>query len=145
MAKLETESFGTLHYENDDVIWFPHGLIGFEQEKCFVAVERPRTKPVIFLQSILDKKVFFLTIPLNIADQQYELNLDDRCRKILGLEKDLQPDLLCLALLYVPDNGPPAANLHEPIIINRTTRAGMHLIRNDSRYSAQHSLNMVFA
>ena len=53
MPVLESPSLGPLEYRDEDVIRFPLGLPGFEQESLFLLVSRPDDAPVVYLQSVL--------------------------------------------------------------------------------------------
>lgn len=140
MNILKTHSFGTLEYGEDDLIRFPEGIPGFENEKLFIAVERPREKPVIFLQSAVREELFFITLPIESIDDSYELQLSEEDETLLGGSDPGSEELMCLALVCFPDEGVPTANLLGPLVIHRDTQIGVQAIRNDARYSASHPL-----
>jgi len=54
----------------------------------------------------------------------------------------LDGDVLCLAIITVPEGKPPTANLMAPLIVNRKTRLALQAIQVDSAYSHQHALPM---
>ncbi len=140
MKQIHTHSFGTLEYHDEEVIRFPAGLPGFGTEKQFLAIERIHDKPVIFLQSLGRPDLFFITLPIEIIDPEYELQLSDEDLEMLG-EKEPEPaDLICLALICLPEQGDCTANLLGPIVISRQRQVGLQAIRNDSRYSVTYPL-----
>lgn len=146
MPVLESPSLGPLEYRDEDVIRFPLGLPGFEQESLFLLVSRPEDAPVVCLQSVQTPGLFFLAISVELLDGTYELQLLDEYRLALGLmNSNAQPgsslDLSCLALLCIPEGGGvPTANLAGPIVIHRENRLGVQAIREDARYATQHGL-----
>ena len=140
MKQIHTSSFGILEYGDAEVIRFPAGLPGFGAEKQFLAIERIHDKPVVFLQSVDRSDLFFIALPIEIIDPEYELQLSDDDLEILE-EKEPEPaDLICLALVCLPEQGECTANLLGPIVISRQRQIGVQAVRNDSRYSATYPL-----
>jgi flagellar assembly factor FliW len=78
------------------------------------------------------------------VDPGYEMGLIQDDRELLGLEGSRQPEagpeVLCLAILTAPPDGPPTANLLAPVVINLATRVGVQAVRADARYSHRHRL-----
>jgi flagellar assembly factor FliW len=144
MPELHTRRFGALSYDLSAVVTFPGGLPGFENETRFVLVEQPDLAPVVCLQSIDTPELCFLASPVAAFVPGYELNIsrEDLDRLELDPEDPLQPgpDLLCLAILCAPENGPVTANLLAPVVIHLPTRRAVQAVRTDSRYSHQHAI-----
>jgi flagellar assembly factor FliW len=139
---LESASLGTVEYAENDLIHFPLGLPGFEDQRIFLPISRPGEAPLLYLHSAISSDLFFLAIPVELVDPNYEVKLLEEYRAVLGLNDVAGPatDLLCLAVLCVPDEGPATANLLGPIVIHQTNRIGVQAIRDDARYSARHEL-----
>ncbi len=66
-------------------------------------VEIPAQKPLVYLQSLTNPEVCFVSLPVFIVDSGFRLHLSDDERSILQLNGDGDPtigvDVLCLALL----------------------------------------------
>ncbi|MCX6595109.1 MAG: flagellar assembly protein FliW [Acidobacteria bacterium] len=137
--RIETNSFGPIDCADADIIHFPQGLPGFEYEKAFVAIERPQSQPVVFLQSVTSPGLFFVTLPVETIDRGYQLKLSDEYRRILGVT-DMARDLLSLAIVCMPDAGVPTANLLGPIVVHRQDRVAVQAVRDDAVYSAAEPL-----
>ncbi len=140
MKTLSTQTFGTVRFEEDKVFCFPRGLPGFETENQFLLIENPMHSPVLFLQSTSREDLFFITLPVKSIDSDYDLQLSEEDRIALGISTSKAEDLMCLALICLPDDGPPTANLLGPIVLCRTTGQGVQAIRDDARYSVVHHL-----
>jgi len=142
MPKTDTRLFGALEYEESWVVSFPFGLPGFEQETRFVLLERPEWSPVVFLQSLLHAPLCFLAAPIAVLDPSYSVSVTWEDLERLGLRNEEQPipglQVLSLALLCAPENGPWTANLLAPVVINLQTRIAVQAVRTDARYSHQH-------
>ncbi|HEU0119376.1 MAG TPA: flagellar assembly protein FliW [Bryobacteraceae bacterium] len=140
MPSISTKQFGIIQFDEEDVFDFPHGLPGFEQERRFLCVERPALRPVVFLQSLEHPDLCFITLPAQSVDPGYSLEVGPEERTLLGLAAAGNPvweqSLACLAIVCLPADGAPTANLLGPVVLSRETRRGVQAVRDDCRYSA---------
>jgi flagellar assembly factor FliW len=143
MPVLETTHFGKLSYETDSELEFPVGLPGFDDRKRFVAVRFVENDPLIYLQSIEDPALCFITMPILAADPQYRLKLTGEDLGYLGLNSARQPrigdDVLCLTVLSIRESG-PTANLLAPIVVNLRNRKAVQAVAPESHYPHQFAL-----
>lgn len=97
--------------------------------------------PFVFLQSLSDLNLSFVTLPVDRLEESYELALSRDDLTQLGAEKLPEPaGILCLAILQLNPGG-AAANLAAPIVIALSKRRGTQAIRQDRRYSASHAVH----
>jgi len=140
----QTRYFGTLEYHDDAVLEFPAGLPAFEHERRFLAVQQPFNAPLVFLQSLADPKLCFVTLPVQAICAGYGLSIAPEDLEILGLPDGQQPvigrDVLCLAILSFVENALPTANLLAPVVVNLQTRIARQTIQTDTRYSHRERL-----
>jgi len=143
MTLLETKHFGKLSYEADSELDFPLGLPGFEDRKRFVAVHFVENDPLIYLQSLEDPALCFITMPVLAIDPQYRLNVSGEDLGRLGLNSARQPrvgdDVMCLSVLSISETG-PTANLLAPILLNLRNRKALQAVAPGSDYSHQFAL-----
>ena len=142
MAKCHTKYFGEMTYDEGAVWRFPAGLPGFEAEREFLPIEQPATRPLIYLQSLSDRDICFVGLPVQILDSSYRLDMADEDRELIGLspEFELGPStngVLCVALISVRESG-TTANLMAPVIANLDTGRAVQAISLSGRYSHQH-------
>jgi flagellar assembly factor FliW len=144
MRTLNTERFGTLHFEDERVIDFPLGLPGFEGESAFLLVETEAMRPIVFLQSIATPSLSFAMVPVSLVDSGYRLRMTSQDRQVLGLESDAEAvigsEVLCFGILCANDGTAPTVNLLGPIVVDQKRRLGVQAVREDTLYSAQHEL-----
>jgi flagellar assembly factor FliW len=144
MPQILTKYFGTIDYDDENVIRFPSGLPSFEEESRFLVIAPADRAPLVFLQSMRQPGLCFLTLPILVIDPHYHLEMTAQDLESIELDTGRQPaireDVECLAVLVAPEDGPPSANLLAPIVINRRTRLGTQAVRLDSVYSHQHQL-----
>ena len=143
MPSFDTQNFGTVEYEGNSAVEFPQGLPGFEERRRFVALTFPDSKPLVFLQSLEDRSLCFVTLPVLSIDQHYRLEVCEEDLARLGLAPEQQPrigkEVACLAVLTLQESG-PTANLLAPIVVNIGTLKAVQAIAPESGYSHQHAL-----
>jgi flagellar assembly factor FliW len=122
------------------ILEFPAGLPGFEDRKRFGVIERANVAPIVLLQSLDLPDLCFLAAPVAAIDPAYQLDVSSEDLARLGLERQ-NDQLVCLAILSAPENGPLTANLLAPVVIEPRTRRAVQAVRMDSRYSHQHPLD----
>ena len=143
MPVLETKHFGKLSYETDSELEFPLGLPGFDERKRFVAVHFVENDPLIYLQSLEDPALCFITMPILAVDPRYRLKVSGEDLGHLGLSSIRQPrigdDVLCLSVLSLRETG-PTANLLAPIVVNLRNRKAVQAVALESDYPHQFAL-----
>jgi flagellar assembly factor FliW len=144
MLSAETRNFGVIQFSDDSVFDFLEGLPGFEDQRQFVLLEQPGTRPLVFLQSLSTAGLCFIAVPVKVAKSDYELCLPPEELASLDLNPGRQPEIgtevLCLAIVSLQENRPPTVNLLAPLVINLRTRRGIQAVQADSLYSHQHPL-----
>jgi flagellar assembly factor FliW len=143
MASFDSTSFGRLAYKPDSIVEFPNGLPGFEERRQFLVVTFPHTEPLVFLQSLEDAGLCFVTLPVLSIDRQYHLEMNEDDLKSVGLAARRQPrigaDVACLAVLTLQRSG-TTANLLAPVVINIRNLKAVQAIAQGCGYSHQHVL-----
>ena len=144
MEKLASTQFGVLIYLPEQVVHFSRGLPAFDLEKRFLPVENAATAPIVFLQSLSNPDLAFITLPAQVIEAGYRLTMSPEDMAALELAPDSQPeiggDVLCLAIVTIVEEGEPTANLMAPVVINLRTRQALQAIRPDAEYSHQHPI-----
>jgi len=143
MAFVQTKYFGTLSYAADSEFDFPRGVPGFEDCRKFLMVTLPESAPLVFLQSLEDPALCFITIPIFSVDPNYRLSVSTEDLRQLSLSPERQPrmgeEVLCLVVVSVQESG-PTFNLLAPIVVNISNRTGVQAIAQGIGYSHQHVL-----
>lgn len=143
MPSLNTNYFGTISYDPEAVIEFPRGLPGFDDRQRFVALQFEDSRPLVFLQSVEDAGLCFITLPILAIDPHYQLRVSSEDREQIGLPLgrplDIGADALCLAVIAIRENG-PTANLLGPIVVNLRNQKAVQAVDPESGYSHQYTL-----
>jgi flagellar assembly factor FliW len=144
MLYIETRHFGMIQSREDSVFDFPDGLPGFEDQRQFLLLERPDSRPVVFMQSLSAPGLCFITVPVRVAEPEYQLCMPPEELAFLDVDTGRQPDIgqdvLCLAIVSLQEGQTPTVNLLSPLVINIRTRRCIQSIQADSGYSHQHPL-----
>jgi flagellar assembly factor FliW len=145
MPNFETKNFGQIDYEESSIVVFPAGLPGFEGRRQFLAVHFQESAPLVFLQSVEDPGLCFVTLPVGAVDSGYQLRVSGEDLEIIGLNAGRQPsirsEVLCLAVVSIREAG-PTANLLAPVVVNLKNRLAVQAVAQDSSYSHQHTLTV---
>ena len=140
---METKNFGKISFEPESELEFPGGLPGFDDRKRFVAVRFVESDPLVYLQSLEDPGLCFITMPILAVDPKYRLKVSGEDLEQVGLPAARQPrigdDVLCLTVLSVRETG-PTANLLAPVVINLRSRKAVQAVAQEPGYSHQHVL-----
>ncbi|MGA3023519.1 MAG: flagellar assembly protein FliW [Bryobacteraceae bacterium] len=141
MSEIQTKYFGNISLDAGTVIEFPLGLPAFERERAFLAIEHPRTAPLVLLQSVSTPHLCFLAVPVFEVDPCYRLQISADDRAVLGLDETGDPaigaDVAALALVAVRQDGQISANFMSPVVVNRANRRAVQAVRWDGAYSHQ--------
>lgn len=143
MPVLDTRYFGPIPYREEAAIVFPGGLPGFEERRRFLALSFPQREPLVFLQSVEDAALCFITLPALAVDPAYRLEMSREDLVLAGLPPGAQPrigdDVLCLAVISLPEGG-ATANLLAPVVVNLRNLRAVQAVAPHASYSHQQPL-----
>lgn len=140
--KAETKFFGTIDIEDDKIIHFPNGIIGFENLKTFALIydsEREERSNISWLQSMEEPLMVLPVInPIDITENYTPL-IEDELMKNIGDPADA--DVLILVSMSIPsDLTKMTANLKGPFIINTVERKAMQVIVENEDYDVKYNV-----
>jgi flagellar assembly factor FliW len=142
MPVVETKNFGRVEYAADTVIEFPRGLPGFESRRGFLPLHQSENDPLVFLQSLEEPALCFVTVPVLVVDPAYRLDAEAEDLALVGLPPGrprLGADVLCLAVVSLREDG-PTANLLAPVVVNLANRRAVQAVSAACGYSHRHPL-----
>ena len=138
----ETKFFGTIDIEDDKIIHFPMGIIGFENLKNFALIfdsEREERSKISWLQSMEEPMMVLPVInPIDIMED-YSPVIEDELVKIIGDPADA--DILIFVSMSIPsDITKMTVNLKAPFIINTVDRKAMQVIVENQDYPVKYEV-----
>lgn len=119
--------------QDDTILSFPRGLVGFPQLTSFRLFEPQDGYPIKFLQAVDRDGVSFTCIDVQAIKPDYVVPLSDEDAQALAIH---QPsDALILALLAIPEDPKKmTANLAGPLVINVKTLQARQVVLNIDHY-----------
>ncbi|WP_455714564.1 flagellar assembly protein FliW [Anaerosporobacter sp.] len=138
---INTRCFGEINLDENKIITFESGLMGFEQYKRFTIlynIEDEKSK-ISWLQSVEEPSLALPIVTPGIVKEDYNPTVEDEVLKPLG---ELTDDnlIVFLALTVPSDIKKTTANLKAPIIINGDTRKGCQIIVENADYVVKYNV-----
>ncbi len=137
---IDSDKLGPLEAQEDQIITFCQGLLGFGGPKRFVLLARPETSPFLLLQCVDQPDLALVVAEVSTLVGKLQLN---RINSTLAELKAQSPeDLQVFAVLTIPPGRPgeATANLVSPILINPRRRLGKQVVLENTQYTHQHRL-----
>jgi len=139
MSIVKTTRFGEVEYNDDEVVYFQKGILGFERDIKFLLIKLDLESPFAFLQSLETPELTFVVAEPFSFFQEYEFDLADSVKEELAIEKF--EDIAIWSILTIPENFQKTTiNLLAPIIINVEKRIAKQIVLNDPKYSIKSPL-----
>lgn len=136
--KLDTKNFGIIEFDDSEIICFPDGLPGFENDKQFIILNHPDSdSPFKWLQSVDNTDLAFVIINPFLFKPDYEFDIPKHILEKLKIKEE--KEVLVYSIVVVPEDiTKMTANLLGPIIINSKEKLGKQIIVDDNRYKTKH-------
>ena len=136
--QILTKLFGEIIIDDDKIIQFPNGIIGFPDLTEFTLVhdEEKGTESIHWLQSIQEPAFAMPVIDPLIVCPDYNPEADDELLNILG--EIVPEELLVLVTVTVPkDLTQMSVNLKGPIVINAAEKKALQIIVEGEEYQVK--------
>lgn len=141
--KVETKWFGIIDIEEDKILTFDKGIIGFEDFKNYTIIfdaEKEDETNIMWLQSMDEPTLALPVMKPEMVYPEYDPIVEDEIINSLGSNIQ-EAHLLVLCTLTVPsDLTKMTCNLKAPVIINIDTRKGVQLIADNSDYQVRYPI-----
>lgn len=113
--------------KRDNVILFPHGLIGFPGLNRFQVVSGEEENPFALLLSDERETMRFPMIDPLMIRPDYEIALSPEEIEELEIESRADVDVFAMVVLPAGD-GEATVNLRAPLLISRTNNVGVQIL-----------------
>ncbi len=122
---------------NGAKMFFPEGIIGFEDHKEYRIVKEKSKEPFLWLQSQNDPEINFIIIDPLEFKQTYNPVLAEPDK--LALQISDVDECLCYVIVYVPQGSDQiTANLLAPLMVNKQKNICRQVVLQEQDYSVQH-------
>jgi flagellar assembly factor FliW len=140
--RVESRKFNTVfEMEDEKVIQFPFGLIGFAEEKEFILLEREQSPRIAWLQSV---KTPELALPVVSGHELGEDYPDVPLESALYADRvsPIGDDTALMVVLTCQSGMAPTINMMSPIVVDAKTRTGAQLILQGTRFASREVLTL---
>lgn len=128
---LHTTHLGDIEYSDSDVIHFPVGIPGFEDQDAYIIVPSGDIEfPFSTLQSVKNNDLAFIVTDPFLFVENYDFEIEDADAMLLNIksEADLE-NIIALTMVTIPENVEDTTiNIMAPIIINNDKKIAKQVL-----------------
>jgi flagellar assembly factor FliW len=128
--RLKTTQFGELELEEENIVNFPEGLIGFEEYKKFIIISDKELDPLLWLLSIEDPEIEFPILNPKLFFASYNP---------VGISESENVVLFSIVTLK-KDMTEITTNLKGPLVVDFKKREGKQVILDSDQFHANHKI-----
>lgn len=135
--EIETTRFGRMEVDDERIIVFPKGLLGFPEHQRYALIQTGEENYFFWLQSLDDPNLAFVITDPGIFFKDYQFALKEETQEELGLTD------MSFAQLFVICNKVGdwlTGNLQGPLVVNAQNRAGHQVVLNDKKWTTRQPL-----
>ncbi len=140
--KINSTRFGSLEIQDQDLLYFPEGLVGFAAHKRFFIYNREQNRPFFWLHSVDNPNLAFVICDPQLFFPDYRVSVRKEELSLLNV-KDPQDVIVCVLISITREPFRMSANLQGPLVINTASRTGKQLVLVDGSYGTRHELEFV--
>ncbi len=139
---IKTKYFGEVDLDEEKVITFEQGIMGFEECKKYTIlydVDEGDQATISWFQSLEEPGLALPVISPLLVKADYNPTVEDEVLKPLG--EITEENLVILLTLTVPEDlTKMSANLKAPFVINTDTRKGCQIIVENPDYAIKYNV-----
>ncbi len=137
VLELQTK-LGALQVDEDKIIHFPVGILGFSEYNRYVVVEQENSA-FSFLQSVDEPDLSFVIMMPELVCADYSVHLSSD--EIGLLEISSPEDGKVYGIVTIPENvAEMTVNLQAPVIINTKNMGGAQFVIQGDTYHTRHNV-----
>jgi flagellar assembly factor FliW len=137
---LRSRSLGEFEVQEDSILYFPDGLLGFEELKRYILVEVEEFRPFFWLLSVEEPEIgFAISDPQLFHRIHYEVPLSEADRDVLDLQGG--DTISVFVIVSILEGGRRiCANLKGPVVLNTRNRLGKQVVIYSPSYSVRQGI-----
>lgn len=137
---LRSNTIGEIEVQDDAVLFFPDGLVGFSELNHYILADVEEFRPFLWLLSVDEPDIgFAIADPQLFYNDRYEVTLSEADRDVL----DLQPGdtVSIFVIVSISEGGKRiTANLKGPVVLNARNRLCKQLVVYSPAYSIRQNV-----
>jgi len=128
---INTSRFGRVELQDNDVLTFPEGLLGFADLRQFVLLDDPSDEIFAWLQSCESPQIAFPVLEPELFSESYKVTLTKSDLEALKLQS--QAKARYFSIVTIPDDPTQmTANLKAPIVVNVSEKIARQCVLQDN-------------
>ena len=136
---IKTKFLGEVEINEDDIIVFPDGILGFEESRKFINLDIPENEFFKILQDVEREYVSFIVTDPWKFKEDYDMEVPDN--ELLKINIRKKEQIAMLNIVTLSDVFEKSTmNLLAPVIVNTENRIGKQYVLNNVGYSTKYPL-----
>lgn len=128
---IQTTRFGQVEIQDDDILKFTEGILGFAELRKFVLLDDPTDDIFAWLQSCEEPAIAFPVLEPELFSDTYKVSLAKTDFEALKMTDIGNARLLCI--VTIPDDPTlMTANLKAPVVIHISQRLARQCVLQDN-------------
>src|SRR5688572_6202962 len=134
---IETTRFGSLSVEEERIITFPSGLLGFPDHTRFALIQTGEENYFFWLQAVDEPNLAFVVTDPTIFFKDYEVPVREETIDELQLT---EPNCMQTFVICNKSGDWLTGNLLGPIVVNAANRLAMQVVLTDKKWTTRQPL-----
>ncbi len=135
--EIETSRFGRLSVEDERIITFPNGLLGFPEHTRFALIQTGEENYFFWLQAVEEPNLAFVVTDPGIFFKDYHVPVRDEARQELKLTDDAHAQ--CFVICNKVGDW-LTGNLLGPILVNAQNRLAQQVVLTEKKWTTRQPL-----
>ena len=138
--EIVSSRFGRLSVDDDRIITFPSGVLGFPDHRQFALIQTSQENYFFWLQSVEDESLAFVVTDPSIFFKDYEVPLREETRTelLVGEVATVQCFVICNKV-----GEWLTGNLLGPIVVNAENRLAQQVVLTEKKWTTRQPLMML--
>ncbi|MDZ7289502.1 MAG: flagellar assembly protein FliW [candidate division KSB1 bacterium] len=137
--EIHHPALGVISFNENEVITFPLGLLGFLKFKRYLLLRTEQSEPFVWMVCVDNPDLYFPLLDPQHFCSNYNPNITKRDLNELSAENPQSLQMYSIVTVQ-QDTRMTTANLSGPILINWKHKIGKQLVLLDDRYSTKHRI-----
>ena len=135
--EIDTTRFGRMAVDDERIINFPRGLLGFPEHKRFALIQTGDENYFFWLQSIDEPSLAFVVTDPSIFFKDYQFPVKEETQQALALT-----DMGFVQIFVICNKVGQwlTGNLQGPLVVNAQNRLGEQVVLNDKKWTTRQPL-----
>jgi len=135
--EIESTRFGRLEVDDERIITFPQGLLGFPDHSRFALIQTGEENYFFWLQAVEDPNLAFVVTDPTIFFKDYDVPVREETQRELRVE---DPGSLQCFVICNKVGDWLTGNLLGPLVVNAQNRLAQQVVLTEKKYTTRQPL-----